>query len=44
MQGVLLRNLDNFASHRSKMLKKRTLKLDIRLVFLTPYSLDLYHD
>ena len=33
--------LDNFASHRSKMMKKRALELDIRLVYLPPYSPDL---
>lgn len=33
--------LDNFASHRSRMVKKRALDLHIRLVYLPPYSPDL---
>ena len=33
--------LDNIASHRSKMVKKRALELNIRLVYLPPYSPDL---
>ena len=33
--------LDNFASHRSKVVKKRSLDLNIRLVYLPPYSPDL---
>jgi putative transposase len=33
--------LDNFASHRSKIVKKRALDLHIRLVHLPPFSPDL---
>ncbi|MEM0135716.1 MAG: transposase, partial [Thermoplasmatales archaeon] len=33
--------LDNFASHRSKIVKNRALELNIRLVYLPPYSPDL---
>ena len=33
--------LDNFASHRAKVVKKRSSDLNIRLVYLPPYSPDL---
>ena len=33
--------LDNFASHRSLTVRKKADELNIRLVFLPPYSLDL---
>ena len=33
--------LDNFASHRSLAVRKKADELNIRLVFLPPYSLDL---
>lgn len=33
--------LDNFASHRSKMVLRRSIELGIALVFLPPYSPDL---
>ena len=33
--------LDNFSSHKTKMVRKMAIELDIELVFLPPYSPDL---
>jgi len=39
--GSILMVLDNFTSHRAKMTQEKAGELDIRLVYLPPYSPDL---
>jgi len=40
-EGSILMILDNFASHRAKMTQEKAGELDIRMVYLPPYSPDL---
>jgi len=40
-EGSILMILDNFASHRAKMTQEKAEELDMRLVYLPPYSPDL---